>query len=493
MSRWLWARRLALAFLAAAALAVTSCGAEEPYEVVMENMTLGESLPGTAEVEKALSALTLPALSCMVRLENISIGDHASRIGAMVSQREKLDLINTGRTLPLGEMVSRGYLLPLEDLLEEYGPHLLESVGDLLPACTMQGHIYAVPATRYCSSCMGFVYNEAMAAELGVSMKNNTNLRQLEEIAPLLKERGIYLTSQGDGSSSLLFFALFPGFRSVGSSSHLPGVWKKSGGSSSGEDPASQLQSLYDTEEYETYVKLLRRWVLEGWLPSDSILGGPSLQEDFRKGRIFLLWNGVNPLEHALQAKAYPFPVNMTVTGAPAFSTANVQENGWGISSTCENPEKAMAFLDYLYSTPEAANLLMNGIEGRDYVRTGEHILKKTGEGEPQYKRDFTLFGQMDQVDQWEPVTEDFYEELEGFWESSRMEEFFGYTFDLTPVSRQVAAVEKVLEQYLPSLECGMLEDPAEGLARMREALKAAGEEDILEENRRQLRAWLSE
>ena len=52
----------------------------------------------------------------------------------MSAQNDQLDIINTGRTVSLSEMVADGTLLPLDDLLTSHGSALLEKAGDLIKA-----------------------------------------------------------------------------------------------------------------------------------------------------------------------------------------------------------------------------------------------------------------------------------------------------------------------------------------------------------------------
>ena len=89
-----------------------------------------------------------------------------------------------------------------------------------------------------------------------------------------------------------------------------------------------------------------------------------------------MTWLTSNPVEEALQAKNYGFQVDMfATTSQTPLRTNQVQEDGWGISSTSKNPEKAMEFLNLMYSNPEISNLLMNGIEGQEYQKVSDRII----------------------------------------------------------------------------------------------------------------------
>ena len=68
----------------------------------------------------------------------------------------------------------------------------------------------------------------------------------------------------------------------------------------------------------------------------------------------------------------------------------------------------------------------------------------------------------------------------------------FGYSFDASPVSTQVSAVSTVIAEYMPSLECGVVEDVEASVEEFRAALNSAGIDKIIAENQRQLDEWLA-
>lgn len=49
------------------------------------------------------------------------------------------------------------------------------------------------------------------------------------------------------------------------------------------------------------------------------------------------------------------------------------------ISSSCKNPEKAMQFLEFLYTDPYVVNLLEYGVEGENYIVTSEGMADNGG------------------------------------------------------------------------------------------------------------------
>lgn len=156
---------------------------------------------------------------------------------------------------------------------------------------------------------------------------------------------------------------------------------------------------------------------------------------------------------------------------------------------------KAMAFLNLMFANADVANLLSNGIEGLNYQFSGEGIVTYADGVDPAapgYARIFSRFGDQMKVYQWEPATPEIYEELAAFNENAMNSLTLGYSFNSENVATEVAAVTTVITQYLPALECGMVDDVDAAIATLNEELEKAGLSRIIEENQRQLNEWMA-
>ena len=149
-----------------------------------------------------------------------------------------------------------------------------------------------------------------------------------------------------------------------------------------------------------------------------------------------------------------------------------------------------MKFLNLTYTDPEIANLIIWGIEGRDYV------LDENGNAAYPEGQDATTVPYTAQIScgvvgnqfiQYLPVGSS-YESLETADVSPAM----GFSFDSSNYTTQYTAVRNVLTQYLPGIFCGSV-DPETEIPKMVEALNAAGYQDILTAKQEQLDAWLAQ
>ena len=484
------------ALLATIALSVGCTKTEEasvadsgtpPVVIAIENVTLGAEYPDTAKVEEAINKITLPALNCKVKIINYHIADHAAKVTLAVNGGEQLDIINTGLTTSLSSFVSDGTVIPLDALLQSYGKDLYDKEGALLKATTVNGKVYALPANLYPSKANGIGYNKSTVDKYQLDFPEEITLASLTKLGQELKSKApqLYLATNGDGA--LTMFDIFYFLEAFGGDLNYGVVF----------DPLHQTKivNVYASEAYRTYCQTLKQWRELGYIPEDSMTNGQNGQSAFNSGLTLLQQMNISPHgEQIAIKKGLPFQEVLVASTPNVLSTSSVQEYAWGITSSCEHPEVAMAFLTLLYTNEALANLLANGLPDLHYEKVSEHIIKYpegvTGDTVG-YGRIFSMYGDSTQLLQFEPATESFYEDLITFSKTAQPILTLGYTFNAEVVASEIAAVTSVASEYRPILECGVSKDVDETLEAFNKALKEAGIERIIDENQRQLNAWL--
>ena len=464
---------------------------EEPYEVVIENLTLGAEMPDLALVEDAINEISVPAVNCKVKLLNVHIADHVTKLSLMAAGGESVDIVTTGRTYSFPTMVADGLLLPLDELLAERGQGILEKAKDLLEANRVGGSIYAVPGVLYRYETVGMIYNKEMAEEYGITIPERPTIEDIEKIAAQVKEANpnMYLLTKGTGEQDTGVALYYPNIESFG----VNAVY----GARDRDATEIKIFNLFKTEEYRTYLHKNREWYVNGWIPSDSMVSGVNPRDVFTTKQSFCEFGTVSPLQMGVLQPSYDFELGMVSLRDPEIATAGIQENGWGISINCERPDKAMDFLNLMYTDEGVVNLLTNGIEGKHYVKVSDHIItypEGVNAANVGYSRIFSNFGDMMQTYQWEPVTEDAFDECLEISKNAEKSPILGFSFDPTSVSTQVSNVTNALAEYMPALVVGIYDDAQidEQLDKMNAALDTAGIEDIIAEHQRQLDEWLA-
>ncbi len=463
--------------------------AEEPYEVVIETVTFGAEYADIPAIEEAINAITVPAINVTVKILNVGIPQHAQKISMMIAGGEKADLVMAGLTLPMANMAADGMLMPLDELVETSGAGIKALFGDQLNAGNLGGVLYAIPADAYTAQSGGFIYNKQMADELGITVPNPVTVEELETIYATIKEKKpeVIGTSFGNGETSNLLYDY--NMETYGSNMYAYGA-------TFNQFESTDIVNVYTSEQYRDYVLRHKDWVAKGIAASDSMTSGVLPNELMAAGQMFGMTTNYSPLEAPTQQVNYTFPIGMVEITKAVNSTSGLQERMWGIPVTCANPQKAMEFLNLMFTNADVANLLSSGIEGLNYKQVGGGIVTYADGVDPAapgYARVFSRFGDQMKIFQWEPATADFYTELEAYNKTALNSLTLGYSFNSESVATEVAAVNAVIAQYAPALECGMVDDVDAALATFNEQLENAGITRIIEENRRQLAEWMAQ
>lgn len=162
------------------------------------------------------------------------------------------------------------------------------------------------------------------------------------------------------------------------------------------------------------------------------------------------------------------------------------------IAAASKDPIRTAMVLDILKMDTYVNRLITLGIEGEHYTIDGFAFTK--GEKEADYVNNSISLS-------W-GVNNGIYEEsgqiprekeMYDAWEERIVSNpTITFVFDDTPVSDYAAACKTVLNDYIPSLQLGLVTDADASLAEMNEKLKASGIEQVEEELFKQYEAWLA-
>ena len=459
---------------------------EAPYEVSIQFVGLFEENKDIAEVEKALSAITLEKINCTVDIVPVFIGDLPTTTSLGVAGDEKLDIVAVGLTSPMDNMVSQDLLLPLDDLLAARGQDALKATERVAAAQKMNGVTYAVSGYNYAAIGGGFVYNKDMAEEFGIDMHDGMTMEEMTEAARICKEHGVYFTTFGN--SGQVNFKFWFGGDYFGSNGSFGAIL----------DPAESttIVNPFDSQEMRDYWKTVKAWNDAGYLPSDQLTDTTTVQEYFSQQHLF----GTSTAYTTNQIASWVnpnFEVGLVQTADGTVSTASVREFMLGIAANCKRPDKAMDLINLIYADPDVANLLMYGVEGLDYVPVEgtENVITYEGTNNADhngYYAPFVHYGDMLKIKIVAPLTDSYYADTEAFENAAKMSKTFGYDFDGSAFSAEGGAIATVLEQKLPALNAGQVADVDAAVDELVAALNAAGMADAIAANQASLDAWLA-
>lgn len=467
----------------------------ELTEIVWQWPSMGSTGEGFQAVEDALNEMLEPDIGVHVTLEPVTFSNLANETVLSVSSGEQLDLclsVGTG----VGNLVSSGLIEPLDEIIDGNGAAILEKCGDAMAGGYYNGQLYGMPNAYIQGESYGYVIRKDLLDkyEIQIDEEKFYTLDEIEEIFTAVKE--------GEGEN---FFCLIPDSISEEPLSRNAFEYDKLGATSASgflmlnkDFNNMTISNVYETAEYEEFANRMFDWAGKGYISKDAATNTEDRNVLLSGGNYlgYFGWSTPGSIWDTEAQTGYDLATLKIIGGYTAGD--RFQNILWSVPITSVNPEKAIEALNYIYENDEAAWLLQYGLEGQTYEiveQNDQGTLIKYLADDPTtlpYYQPFGVYGDRLAWPLMSPSPIDKNEIIREFSDSipdSRKSPALGYCFNVDSVSTEYSAVTAVVQQYIPSLNCGSV-DPAVNLAEFREALKAAGIDKVIEENQLQLDEW---
>lgn len=458
-------------------------------DVVM--MSSGKNEPDITAVEDRMNEILEEKLNCHVNLTFIAYANYAEQTSLMLSSGEDADMMAVYLT-PLPTCANAGQIIPLDDLLEQYGQGIKEQIGEYIECGRVGDSIYGITTNRDLANSQGFAFVKSVADQAGFDYENIQTLDDLER--ELLKVKEAYpdmwpvAVTAGENIRNW-------GWDPLGDDTVNLGVL-----SDMAQEPT--VVNLYETDQYRELAQEMYDWMQEGLIQADAVNTTESSTTLLSAGTAFGYFTNLKPGFAEENSSSLGFEL-ATIEIIPALgATNNVSRATWTISSGCKNPEAAMKLLNELYTNPELANLYIYGIEDTHYkvlersgASNGEDIITWADGVDAttsNYRKSATWLAPNQFIgDVWEGSASDIWDQQRSFNNNALKSVAFGFTYDSAGVTNEVAACTNVVSKYHNALICGALE-PESTLKRFNEELYAAGLQNIIDEKQKQLDEWLT-
>ncbi len=467
---------------------VTTASEEKSEKLVVSFRTNG-NVPEEGQIKKvedALNKILREKINCEVQLMIIQSGSYQQQMTLMLAGNEQLDVMGATFQM-LAPAVSSEQLRDLSGLLNDYGQGILSTLSPELLGCGLfNGTQYSIPIQADSAVGMGFyVMRKDIVDKYNIDVNSIKSYEDLTKVYELVHEKEPDLTILAPRNAGMSFL-------------EYNCTWDKLGNQFGVLDNYGQdglnVVNLFETQSYKNYLDVVREWYQKGFISGDvtnATESGPALM---KAGNLFSYCGANKPGIYTQEKMATGYEVVGTQVLESITWTGNAFQ--WTIPENAKYPEKAMQFLNLMYTEPDIINTLVYGIEGEDYeVHEDGRIgypkgIDATSVG---YSLSSMLwsFGNEFNAYVWETNDADIWEQTIEWNKTGLRSKAYGFVFDSTPVATEMAAVQNVYNQYSMSLECGVVE-PTEVLVEMNEKLYAAGLQNIIDEKQRQLDLWNS-
>jgi putative aldouronate transport system substrate-binding protein len=419
-----------------------------------------------AVIEKA-NAIIQDKIKATVDFRFINPGDYDNKMQLIMSASEEYDIAFTASWANnYLNNVSKGAYIPLDDLLAKHPS--LQSLfrKEIWDAVRVSGNIYAIPNTQIMADQTGMWFKKDLLDKYNLDLSKVKSLEDLTPIYQTIKDNEPGVSAIRSGVPNLAFLDYAP---LVEGYSIDTKTWKV----------------YYQPDQLLDRYKLMREWYQKGFFPQDVA----TLKDEaalVKAGKIFSRYNRQKPGGEAELKQNHGFEIANLVTGAAVINRTSVLSTLNAVSATSKNPERAMMLINLINTDKELFNLLKFGLEGQDYVKTGDNRIEKKPDAYAlpgwQFGNEFNSYllpGQPDDV----------WEETKKLNESAMIDPLISFSFDRKNVESEIAQLSAVSKEYSSILTNG-LDDPEKMLKAEMDKRKAAGHDKVMAEIQRQLDEW---
>lgn len=427
-------------------------------------------------------------INATVKATFLGWDDYNAKVPLMISSGQPFDicfscpwLINTV------EYVGKDAFMPLDDLVNTYGKEMKAAIPQMLwDGCMINGKLYSLPVYKEVGYQYGLFYNKNIATELGIDFSGmqGKGLFALESVIKTIKEKkpGVLPFSGGVG----MYRSNFP-------EEHVSGDWDLPGvvnvpGEESYKRSDDKVFNQYETPEFASFCDKAYEWFKAGLIPSDPNYNGDN---DWKAGKVFSSSPYYGPGSEGASEAATGIP-----TGYVPFYDAVVETSGgiFAFSKNSQNPERAMMFMNLMYTDIYVGNMIRHGIEGVHYTRKGDQCdmggvagIDKTAH--PYNFKEGWMFGNIFNQYWVTDSPSNIAQIYLDFNATAKVAANNGFVFNTKPVEGEVAAIRNVLNEFATPLKSGIV-DPKVYLPKFIDKLKANGADKLIAEIQTQLDSW---
>ena len=481
---------MGLACLMALVMLNACCGfaLAEELEPVELTVWLNDAV-GTAdqEVTDYINNLEeIKALNVTIHFRKaISGEDNAQAIGLALSAGEPCDIVFDALWKSYSLRVAEGAYIDLAPYLEKYTA-LKEAIPQThWDAATINGGIYAVPTYKEAGEQWAVYLPTSFVEENNIDVAAVDELSDLTDILQMVVDDGrpglmVTYTGSAVGGTGAINLARFHDFSNVISGGTV--VVNR-------ENPTVAV-NYYETEEFREFCELMKLWNESGYFIDDLVTreNYDEFEDESMRGMSTVSYSPQNEIIQSTNAGYSMTPIPVT----DVFVTTNAcMGSAFCVTSQCENPDRAVAFLEVWNTVPAVKNAICYGVEGLTYnlVDGQVELVPDSYElwGGQNWTTgnsfiSYTLVGET--KDKWDVYL--------AWNESAKVDPLLGFNYDSTDTSAEVAALNAALAEYLNVLVFGMVDDIDASIQALNDALYASGLETVLEDAQEQLDAFFA-
>ena len=496
---------------------------EETAEPALEQKTIQLMITGAgkqANSDKVWAAfneqLQQYVPNTTVEFIDVPFEEYSEKFSQVLASGEGVDLAWTGWLINKPQNIADGNLMPLDDLLAEYGQGIVDILGENVVEIhrnAADGKLYYLPSWQgLVGDRRGWLVVTEIAELAGDTWIEDTeaalnkwrnNYSGIEDFQAVLDQATKYLAAAkeagklgaGINTGRAFGWSMYNGMYS------FLGV----GGAEIGITYCDGTFTVKDGvagEHYKLYAKTMADWYKEGYIRSDIMSVDTSTLTTPKNGEITdtTYVFSCDPYLTEADQEAAIADAGMDMTYLPIEENAYLILGGdtsYAIPYCADEPERAMMVLNAIYSQPDLYNTLIYGIEGEDYTKNADGTITTSYVGasptaDDSYGIQRWIIGSCKNALINNGTDPNYYADLEALEATAQVNPFLNFTFDRTNVEGICASILNVYYEYGPQIDNGVAGDNWEELYNnYMAARKDAGIEELVTEFQNQINAYI--
>lgn len=457
----------------------------EVSHIIVTYNTLGTTPPDLQKVQDAVNARTVQKIGVEVEFRAVSAFDAFALFPTWIATGERIDLM-----MPLMQdlrtYVDQGLIEPLDSLIAENAPYLSQLIAEGQPLVSnniVDGSAYAIiTVPNMVGSNGAFIATKALVDEVDweYDPERIYTYDELGELFALIKEAHPDMYPCGvvsaNRTSTEFNYATPVAMDSLAGSALYTGVLMGT--------ESTTIVNLFETEEYQDYLRHLRTWNLAGFIHPDASTTDTNVNAMQDAG----VSAGYFMVGAPIQAGEDDYIINL----GPKYQ-CSAGMGGWVIPMTAEEPEAALRFLDLVWQDVDLMNLIQWGLEGEHYVMLDESIgLIGFPDGvdatTSPYYNTLGLWGDTRSIYTWSASVTQADNDAYSAAALKNQTQGIGIGYSTSNVINEFTALSAVVAQYIPALESGSV-DLDTYYPEFIQALKDAGIDTVIADKQAQFDA----
>lgn len=427
------------------------------------------------KVMEKVNEYLLDKANIQLDLRVIADGEYNDKMKLISMSGEDYDLCFTASWKNnFFENISREGFLKLDDLIDEYGKEMKETLPQqCFDAGTINGGIYAVNNYQFDASAGAFFIRHDLVEKYGWDL---STVKGFEDVEVFMQE----LIDAEDDSVIAPYFSnqtpqVYSDYEIMFGQGHI--VMERG-------DETLTVHNQYEDKYYKEYCDMCRDYYKKGYIQEDiATCDWENLRANASYGIIFHGWT---PTAESNTEQVYGAKYDVVRCGDAYLPASYGQGTMTAVNVNSKHPEAAVKLLNLISTDAKLFDMLVYGIEGEHYDLVDGKVQMKEDTKYNMIDRAWMLgntflrTSTVDDLENWKELSL-------SVMENAQVTTAPGFSFDSTDYQAELAQIASVKEEYN---NIAFLKDYDEWIDEYREKMDRAGLGKVIEGMQQQLNEY---